>query len=99
MLAVEGKIDCLIIPKNLGDSITADHSIINEDDQSRSADRVALIVQDRATYWSQGYPAPTKTVKKPRRLSKGSWDLEGSLSTVMQMVQQSWRKPKTIWNG
>jgi len=47
-----------------GDSLIADHAIINEDDMSRAQDRAALVVQDRATRWIQSYPARTKSAEQ-----------------------------------
>jgi len=47
-------------PKAFGDSVTADHAILNEDDASRDHDKIAFVIQDRKTLWLQGYPAPTK---------------------------------------
>jgi len=50
-----GKPDDLPEPTAWGRSITADHKILNEDDASRSEDRVALIILDRFTRWLQGF--------------------------------------------
>ena len=41
--------------------MTADHKVLNEDDESRDQDRLALIIQDAATYWLQGVPVQNKT--------------------------------------
>ena len=40
---VHGEPDQLPEPKKFADAITADHKILNEDDESRKKDRVALI--------------------------------------------------------
>ena len=53
--------DGLPEPKIFGDAITADHKILNEDDESRDHDRVACVIQDRATYWLQAYAAGNKS--------------------------------------
>ena len=53
--------DKLPIPVNFADAITADHAILNEDDKSRTEDRTALVILDRATQWLQSYGAPTKS--------------------------------------
>ncbi len=58
---VSGKPDDLPIAKKFADAITADHKILDEDDQSRTHDRVAMIVLDRFTQWLQGYPCKTKS--------------------------------------
>jgi len=62
-----GEPDQLPEPKVFADAITADHKILNEDDESRSSDRVALIVMDRATRWLQGYAAATKAADEVKR--------------------------------
>ncbi len=55
-----GEHDDLPQPTAFADAITADHAIFNEDDQPRSQDRVALIIQDRFTGWLQAYASKTK---------------------------------------
>ena len=59
-----GRADGLPEPVLFGDSLTADHAIINEDDMSRAQDRAALVVQDRATRWIQSYPARSKSAEQ-----------------------------------
>ena len=49
------------MPKKFADAITCDHKILNENDASRSSDRLAMVVFDRFTQWLQGYPSKTKT--------------------------------------
>ena len=46
---------------NFGDCVTADHIIIGEKQESQRHDTVAVIVQDKATYWLAGYPKASKT--------------------------------------
>ena len=53
--------DGLPIPVNFADAITADHAVLNEDDKSRTEDRNACVILDRATQWLQSYGAPTKS--------------------------------------
>jgi hypothetical protein len=48
---------------NFGDCVTADHIIVGEKQESRRHDTVAVIVQDRATYWLGGYPKASKTTE------------------------------------
>ena len=66
----EKQIDCPILPFVFGDAITADHAILgdtaHDSEHSRNGDRVALIVQDRATHWVQGYPAPSKSAAEQK---------------------------------
>ena len=57
---VNGKPDELPEPRKFADAITADHAILNEDDKSRTHDKVALVIQDRYSLWLQGYAAKTK---------------------------------------
>ena len=57
---IHGEPDQLPEPKKFADALTADHKILNEDDESRKQDRVALIVLDRFTRWLQGYAANSK---------------------------------------
>jgi len=61
-----GQLDGLPEPKEFGQALTADHAIINEDDQSRSNDRAALVVLDKATRWMQAYPAPSKSAEQTK---------------------------------
>ena len=42
----ESKLDSLPKPTNFGEFLTADHIIMNEGDEPRNHDRVALVVQD-----------------------------------------------------
>ena len=56
-----GPPDALPEPKEFAYALTADHKILNEDDQLRSQDGIALIIQDRATHWLQSYPSKTKS--------------------------------------
>ena len=51
-------------PRKFGDLITADHKIINEDDQSKEGDRAVCVIQDQFTYWLQAYPSKTKSAKE-----------------------------------
>ena len=48
-------------PEHFGDALTADHKILNDEDESRDLDQQALIVQGGATYWLQGYPVKDKS--------------------------------------
>ena len=56
-----GKPDDLPIPKKFADSITADHKILNENYASRNHARVALIILDRFTQWTDSYPCKKKS--------------------------------------
>ena len=54
-------------PVEFADAVTADHTIINEEDQSRAEDQVALVITDRATGWEQGYPSKGHTAEETIR--------------------------------
>ena len=58
---VHGAPDELPVPKKFADAITTDDKVLNENDKSRSSDRLAMVVLDRFTQWLQGYPSKTKT--------------------------------------
>ena len=62
-----GKISYVQKPVEFADAVTADHSIINEEDQSRFEDQVALIITDKATGWEQSYPAKSNTAEESVR--------------------------------
>lgn len=51
--------DALPEPETFGDAITADHKILNEDDESRTQYQCACIIKDRYTHFIGGYPSPT----------------------------------------
>ena len=50
-----------------GDLITADHKVLSESCESRNDYRYAIVVQDLATQWIQGYPWKTKTSQQTQR--------------------------------
>ena len=58
--------DGLPLAKEFGDRITSDHKVLNEEDESRQADRNAHIIQDFATYWLQAYAAKHKDAKETK---------------------------------
>ena len=53
--------------EKLGDLITADHKVLNEQGESRNNHRNSVVVQDLATQWIQSYPCKTKTSQKTER--------------------------------
>ena len=61
---VHGKPDQLPAPTAWSHSLSADHVILNEQDESREQDRVAMVCLDRFTRWLQGYAAKTKSAKE-----------------------------------
>ena len=61
------KADDLPKPEKFVDSITADHAILADKDESRHGDRVALIIQDRHTNWLQAYAGKQKSAEETAR--------------------------------
>ena len=53
--------------ENFGDLITADHTVLSENRESRNNHRHAVVVQDLATQWIQSYPCNTKTSQETQR--------------------------------
>ena len=49
--------DGLPPPTAFADALTADHKILADEGDSRSGNRVALIITDRFAGWTQSYPA------------------------------------------
>ena len=56
--------------RKFGDLITADHEVFNEEGESRSNHRYAVVVQDLATQWIQTYPCQTKTSLETEKSSR-----------------------------
>ena len=53
--------------EQIGDLITADHKVHNEECESRNNHRYAVVVQDLATQWIQSYPCRTKTSQETEK--------------------------------
>ena len=58
-----------VVPRadNFGDLITADHTILSEEKESRNNHRYAVVVQDLATQWLQFYPCKAKTSQERQK--------------------------------
>ena len=50
-----------------GDLITADHTVLSDNCESRNNHRYAVVVQDLATQWIQAHPCKTKTSQETQR--------------------------------
>ena len=74
-----GRPDSMPEPQAFCDSITADHKILNDDDQSRSRDQITLVVQDRYSSWLQGYASETKNTNDTK---KGLTQFSGPLTKI-----------------
>ena len=63
--------------RTIGDLITADHKVLNEEAESRNNHRYAVVVQDLATQWFQSYPCKTKpsqeTEKSLQKFLEPTW--------------------------
>ena len=56
-----GAPDALPEPQAWADAITADHKVLNEEQQDRHFNRNALVIQDRFTSWLQGFKVKKKS--------------------------------------
>ena len=74
----DDRADRIEILKNV-DTITADHKVLDEDQESRLHHRHVVVVQDLATQWIQSYPSKTKSAKETHR----------SLSTILTSRRKS----------
>ena len=75
--------DDLPRPKRFGDSITADHMILNEDDALRSEDYTSLVIYDRATRWMQAFPCKTKNAEESKQTQEVSLLMRGKSDTSL----------------
>lgn len=62
--------DQLPEPKAAGEMITLDHKILNEDDQSRSNDRVTCVIQDKFSHLIHSYPGESKSAEETKYASQ-----------------------------
>ena len=58
-----------VVPRaeDVGDLITADHKVLNEEGESRNSHRCAVVAQDLATQWIQSHPCKTKTSQETQK--------------------------------
>ena len=69
--------------ETFGDLITADHTVLSDNCESRNNHRYAVVVQDLATQWIQAYPCKNKTSQETQR--------------SLQKILEPERKPKVIY--
>ena len=69
--------------EHFGDLITANHTFLSEESESRNNHRHAVVVQDLATQWIQSYPCETKTFQETQK-------------SLMKFLEPT-RKPKVIY--
>jgi len=65
--------DSLPEPKKFADSITADWKILNKENESRTFDMLALVVQDRFTHWLQSYPSGSRDAEATQKWFQRFW--------------------------
>ena len=53
--------------ERFGDVITADHKVLDEEQESSLPHKYAVIVQDMATQWIQRYPCKIKSAQETQR--------------------------------
>ena len=71
------------LAENLGDLITVDHKILNDNYESRNNHRYTVVMQDLSSQWHQVYPCKTKTSQKTQ--------------TSLQKFLENDRKSKVIY--
>ena len=84
--------EAVLRAEKYGDSITSDHEVLNEGDDSRNNHRSSFVVQDFATQWIHSYPCKTKTSQETA---------EESLQKFLEPVRRTDRKlytQTTRWN-
>ena len=74
-----------VVPRaeHFGDLITADHTVLSEESESRNNHRYAVVVQDLATQWIQSYPCKSKSSQETQK-------------SLMKFLEPT-RKPKVIY--
>ena len=72
--------------ENVGDLITADHKVLNENCEPRNNHRCAIVVQDLASQWIQSYSCKTKNHRTHRGACKTSGSHLGSLKLFTQTI-------------
>ena len=85
--------------ENFGDLITADHTVLSDNCESRNNHRYAIVVQDLATQWIQAYPCKTKLHKKPREACINSWSPTGILKSLKLTIPWNLAKLVKISHG
>ena len=61
---LDDRADRIKIAERFGDMFTADHKLLNEDQESRLHHNYAVVVQALATQWIQSYPCRTKSASR-----------------------------------
>ena len=67
--------------EKLGDLVTADRNVLNEEDESRNNHRYAVVVQHLATEWTRACPCTAKTSQETQKESNEVPGAEARYST------------------
>ena len=84
-------------PKQFGDFLTADTAVINDHDASRDADRNATVIQDKYTYWLQGYPSKHKNTEETVKRLNDSYDHMVNPNMSIPIIQASSKPHGKNW--
>ena len=63
----DDRLDRVKIAEQIGYMITADHKVLNEDQESRLHHQFSVVVTDLATQWILNYPCKTKPTRETQR--------------------------------
>ena len=80
--------------ESFGDLITADHTVLSDNCESRNNHRYAVVVQDLATQWIQAYPCKTKTSQETQRSLQKFLEPERNPKVIFTTI--SWNSAKLV---
>ena len=84
--------------------ITADHKVLDEEQESRLHQRYAVVVQDLTTQWIQSYPSKTKSAQDTQRSLRkflrpeenpGSTHTDNSLEFIKACEKLDWNHERS----
>ena len=85
--------------EKFGDLITADHTVLNEESESRNHHRYAGVVQDLATQWIQSYPCKTKTSQETKRVYESSSSRRKNQKLFKRTIHWNLENVERIFHG
>ena len=74
--------DRIEIAARFGDTKTADHKVLNEEQESRMHHNHAVVVQGLATQWIQSYPCKSKSAQETQRSLRTFLHTEGNPRSI-----------------
>ena len=103
----DDRADRIKIVERLGDILTADHKVLNEDQESTLHHKCAVVVQDLANQWLQSYPCTTKSAQETMRSlreilgsrRKSEIHLFGQFSKIHQSSRRAQVEPWKIYSA